>query len=206
MTSDPWPPTRGSIIGRLKDAEDREAWNLVVEIYSPLLFRYCRSRGLQQADAFDVAQEVLVKLQQFEYQPERGKFRAWLGTVARHQVALLWRKKGKNRETDVELDAMSTGPDLDWQRISHAHILDTALNRIRDEFPQEAWNAFTKVALSTEESKSGVRFVWNQQSSAPDVAREVGRPIEWVYKTKSMILARLREEILFLADELAILE
>ncbi|MDB4794378.1 sigma-70 family RNA polymerase sigma factor [Pirellulaceae bacterium] len=206
MPSDPWPVTRASIIGRLKNAHDHKAWNLVVEIYSPLLFRYCRSRGLQQEDAFDVAQEVLVRLQKFDYHPERGKFRAWLGTVARHQVALFYRKKNKKDDGDMELENMTVDPDLDWQRISHSHILDTAIKRIRGEFRDDEWDAFSKLSLLVEESPSGVRFVWHQHGSPQDVAQELNHPVEWVYKSKSLVLSRLRDEILFLADELAILE
>ena len=54
------PETRASLILRLPDATDVEAWDEFVEIYRPLVYRVARGRGFQDADANDVAQEVLV--------------------------------------------------------------------------------------------------------------------------------------------------
>ena len=82
--------TRPSLLVRIRDPRDAESWKLFVELYTPPVLRYCRVRGLQDADAADVAQEVMAQvtrsMQSFEYRPERGRFRDWLGTVMRHKV------------------------------------------------------------------------------------------------------------------------
>jgi RNA polymerase sigma-70 factor (ECF subfamily) len=36
-----------------------EAWSEFVRLYTPLVFAHCRRHGLQEADAADVAQEVM---------------------------------------------------------------------------------------------------------------------------------------------------
>ena len=53
------PDTRSSLILRLADNVDGEAWDEFVEIYEPFIYRYARRRGLQDADARELVQDVL---------------------------------------------------------------------------------------------------------------------------------------------------
>src|SRR3954470_19529751 len=77
--------TRPSLLVRIKDARDDDAWTTFVQTYAPLVYCYCRRRGLLGQDAADVVQEVMAQVarsaRDFEYQPERGRFRDWLGTI-----------------------------------------------------------------------------------------------------------------------------
>jgi len=70
--------------------EDRLSWKEFVEVYTPLVYGYCRRRGLQDADAADVSQEVMRTIAfancKFEYDPQRGRFRAWLFTMIRSKL------------------------------------------------------------------------------------------------------------------------
>ena len=73
--------TRITLLGRLRrDPGDQEAWGEFVEQYGPKVFAWCRRWGLQEADAQDVTQDVLLKLarkmKDFTYDPSRS-FRAW---------------------------------------------------------------------------------------------------------------------------------
>src|ERR1051325_12255883 len=82
------PQTRPTLLLKIRDAQDHQAWESFVIIYAPLIHGFCMKRGLQDADAADVAQEVLkavaLSIQRFEYEPARGKFRNWLLTVTRN--------------------------------------------------------------------------------------------------------------------------
>src|SRR5581483_3188670 len=64
--------TRPSLLMRLRDAGDAGAWATFVDVYTPLVYGYLRRRGLQDADAADVAQEVMTEvarsIRAFEYQ------------------------------------------------------------------------------------------------------------------------------------------
>ena len=53
------PPTRPSLLVRIRDNGDREAWRQFVDLYAPLVYKFARRRGLQDADAADLTQEVL---------------------------------------------------------------------------------------------------------------------------------------------------
>jgi DNA-directed RNA polymerase specialized sigma24 family protein len=52
------PSTRPSLLVRLCDLSDERAWSEFTEIYGPLVHRCGRRRGLQEADAQDLVQEV----------------------------------------------------------------------------------------------------------------------------------------------------
>jgi RNA polymerase sigma-70 factor (ECF subfamily) len=84
------PQTRPSLVLRVRDASDDAAWAQFVEIYTPLIYGYCRSRGLQDSDAADVAQEamrmVAKAIGKFDYDPQRGKFWNWLLTIVRNRL------------------------------------------------------------------------------------------------------------------------
>src|SRR5688500_13767280 len=82
--------TRVSLLVRVRDPRDEAAWLEFVEVYGPLIYRYARRAGLQEADADDVTQEVLRTtvrtMPAFEYDPRRGRFRSWLKTLTMNQV------------------------------------------------------------------------------------------------------------------------
>src|SRR5437764_13203233 len=86
-----FPPTRASLLLRLRDSRDEAAWREFVELYTPLVYGYGRKQGLQDADAADLAQDVLVAVAgavgRLEYDPKRGSFRNWLFTVVRHRLS-----------------------------------------------------------------------------------------------------------------------
>src|SRR5260370_34728241 len=129
-----WPTTRPSLLVQLRYGAAAEAWQTFVTTYAPLLYRFGRTKGLQDADAQDVTQEVLAKVQRFEYDPHRGHFRGWLAAVTRHAIARLRKKQARpgrgvgGDDPNVAL-AQGASPDEDvaWDRLFHARVLETAL-------------------------------------------------------------------------------
>src|SRR5207253_5331348 len=88
MAENPLPTTRVTLLTRLRQhPSDQADWNEFVERYGRHIYRWCRQWKLQEADAEDVTQTILVKLTQklraFAYDPSRS-FRGWLKTVAHH--------------------------------------------------------------------------------------------------------------------------
>jgi RNA polymerase sigma-70 factor (ECF subfamily) len=163
------------------------------------VYRFCVRQGLQDADAADVTQEVLDQVARsmptLEYQPERGRFRDWLGTVTRHKLARFHHRKNRAEaavggdEAEQILKQMpAPAADADWTANFHARVLHVALERIRPNFEPATWQAFERV--------------WLENRPAPETARELNLPVATVYVAKSRVLKHLREEILALADDL----
>src|ERR687888_578740 len=84
------PATRASLLVRIRDAHDTDAWRQFVQVYAPVVYGFARKRGLQDADAADLMQEVLRSVAsaagRLDYDPKRGSFRGWLYTVTRNKL------------------------------------------------------------------------------------------------------------------------
>src|SRR6516162_10117143 len=97
-----FPPTRASLLVRLRDPQDEAAWAQFVDLYGPLIYGYARKQGLQDADAADLSQEVLGSVAgavgRLEYDPARGAFRNWLFTIVRRKLST-WRRGRRNDPT-----------------------------------------------------------------------------------------------------------
>lgn len=179
--------TRPSLLRRVRDSADAESWGTFVQVYAPLVYGYARKRGLQDADASDVAQEVLSELarsmRSFEYQPERGRFRDWLGTLTRRRLARFF-----NRNITQPLnEELADTPDAEWSSEFQDHLVRVAMTRIEPHFEPKNWQAFLKT--------------WMDRQTASDVAAELGMTPALVYVAKSRGLQRLREELLILAED-----
>jgi RNA polymerase sigma factor (sigma-70 family) len=187
-------PTRPSLLIRIRDPRDGDAWETFVDTYLPMIYHYARRMGLQDADAADVSQEVLVEvarcIRAFEYQPGRGRFRNWLGVLVRRRVYRFLKKKDQGA---AELDEEgphgpeSNASDVEWTDEFNTRILDMAMARARPHFEPATWRAF--------------EAVWLENRRASDVAAELNEPIEVIYTSKSRVLKRLEEEVRILAED-----
>jgi RNA polymerase sigma factor (sigma-70 family) len=190
--------TRPSLLVRIRDPQDAESWRSFVELYTPPVLRYCRLRGLQDADAADVTQEVMAQvarsMRSFRYSPDRGRFRDWLGTITRRKVNRHLTKKnlgtagmgGQNSPESIE-SPRAIEADAQWSAEFNAQILRAALDRVRLLFGAGTWNAFASV--------------WLEDRTAADTASSLGVSLEAVYVAKSKVLKRLEQEVLELAED-----
>lgn len=188
--------THPSLLLRLKNGDDNSAWAEFVQVYGPMVFGYCRLRRLQESDAADVSQEVLVRLAksmgEFEYKPELGRFRDWLGKVIHRELLRFWEKR--KQHSRVQNGARTNDEAIDngavWIEHFHSEILRKSLANIQCEFAPETWNAF--------------ELSWLENSAVGEVASQLNIPIENVYVAKSRVLKRLRNEVARLSEDLPI--
>jgi RNA polymerase sigma-70 factor (ECF subfamily) len=187
------PPTRASLLVRLRDPRDGSAWGEFVELYAPLVFGYARKQGLQDADAADLAQDVLLAVAgsvgRLEYDPARGAFRNWLFTIVRRKLAT-WRVIQANNapasgDTGIH-DLLKKTPapeaqEKDWQIEWEDRLFAWASAKVRQEVQDLTWQAFWKTAI---EGQSGKQ-----------VAACLGLSVSAVYNARSRVRARLRELI-----------
>jgi RNA polymerase sigma-70 factor (ECF subfamily) len=192
--------TRASLLARLGDPEDRAAWRQFVELYGSLVYGFVRNRGLQDADAADLTQEVFLAVAQamgrWRYDPRQGSFRGWLYGVTRNKIAeFLRRRQGQptgsgDTATLNRLD-QAPCPDsdlaIDWEREFQRQLLRVAAARIQESFAPSTWIAFWRTAV---EGKSGAL-----------VAEELGVTVGAVYVARSRVLARLTEQVRIMQTE-----
>src|SRR5437868_11195758 len=104
------PPTRASLLLRLRDPRDGLAWKEFVDLYAPLVYGYLRKQGLQDADAADLSQDVLGAVAgavgRLEYDRSRGAFRNWLFTVVRRKLANWRAARARQGSGDQEVQRL----------------------------------------------------------------------------------------------------
>jgi RNA polymerase sigma-70 factor (ECF subfamily) len=194
------PPTAPSLLVRLRDARDGMAWDQFVEIYSPLIYHFARSRGLQDADAADLMQDVLGAvaqgIQTFDYDPARGLFRSWLLTIVRHRLASRASRRQRHPEEratslegddDQSIERLASDDEAEWQRGYQLRLLHWGLDRIRHEFEDRTWRAFWLTAL--------------ERQPAREVGEQLGLTQGAVYIAKSRIVARLKDRLRQIDDD-----
>jgi RNA polymerase sigma-70 factor (ECF subfamily) len=182
--------TRESLLSRVRDAEDQGAWREFDERYRDLILRYARARGLQEADAEDVRQVVMMglarSLRSFRYRPELGRFRDYLRRSVRNALVRTVSCPRSERQAlwEGEFDALpdrdDAGRDEIWEREwMHDHYRQ-ALRRARVSLEQQSYEIFLALA-------SG--------GAVAEVATSFGVSADVVYKTKQRVRERLRELI-----------
>jgi RNA polymerase sigma-70 factor (ECF subfamily) len=187
MADDAESTTSASLLLRLSDPRDGSAWSQFAALYEPLIARHCRRRGLQAADAADVAQSVMARvaraIRSFDYEPARGRFRAWLGTITANEFATAHAKNGR-QPLAIAVEAATAA---DWDRDFVEHVLAASMANVRGEFEPATWQAF--------------EAAWVHQESPVTIAARLGTAIHAVYVNKSRVLKRLEAEVLRLADD-----
>ena len=194
------PATRASLLVRLRDPHDKEAWGQFVHVYAPVVYGFARKRGLQDADAADLIQEVFRSVAgaagRLEYDPKRGSFRGWLYTITRNKIFTFLDSQRRQvrgsgdsgAQTFLEGQAgREDGTDELWDQEYERSAFAWAAERVRGEFQETTWKAFWLTAVD------GL--------CARDAGRQLGLSPGAVYVAKSRVIARLREEIRELEEE-----
>ncbi|HBE70893.1 MAG TPA: sigma-70 family RNA polymerase sigma factor [Planctomycetaceae bacterium] len=193
------PSTSASLLLRASEG-DGQAWHRIVQLYAPLVYKWCRRYGLGPEDAADASQETFAALSQrigtFDPSVSGATFRGWLRTVTHNKVMDLYRirQTGDARGGTANVAALA---DLDAgdptlgevgssgsgapDRSDRKEVLRRALAILRPRFEQQTWTAFWRTTVDG--------------CSPEDVADELGISRWSVYKARSRVLHRLRSEL-----------
>jgi RNA polymerase sigma-70 factor (ECF subfamily) len=185
--------TSASLLGRLRDGRDPDAWGRVLDLYGPLMRGWAERLGVRGADADDLVQDVLAvvvrRFPEFVHPEKPGAFRGWLRAIAVNCARDFWRAR---RFTPTAPGGTDFGSYLDqledpdhplsqeWDREHDVYLTRRLLDRLKGEFEPRTWDLFHRFVLD------GV--------AADAVAAEFGTTPNAVYIAKSRVLARLREE------------
>lgn len=185
--------TSASLLGRLKhSAVDQEAWAEFVRRYGAQIYQWCRRWKLQEADAQDVAQLVLVKVAEkmrtFSYDPERS-FRAYLKTLTHYAWCDFLESRNRSGlgaggiQSLKVLQSVEARDDLVKQLSAEfdQELLEEAMGQVQQRVEPRTWEAFRLTAM--------------QGMSGADVARQLNMKVATVFKAKSKVLKMLQEEI-----------
>jgi len=188
------PQTRPSLVVRLGDRQDHAAWQEFVEVYEPLVYRLIRRGGLQDADAQEVTQQVLVAVagavDRWQVDPAKGSFRGWLATIARNLLTnYLVRQRRHARGTGgtdfqrlLAEHAAPAGPESALVALEYRRSLFRwAAERVRGQVQRATWEAFWQTAVAGR--------------PVADVAAELGSSPGAVYVARSRVIRRLRQEV-----------
>jgi RNA polymerase sigma-70 factor (ECF subfamily) len=185
-----------SLLVRVK-ARDEEAWKRFVHLYSPLVYRWCQRKGLQDADAADVVQEVFKtvagSIDGFHRDREGDSLRAWLRTITHTRVLDHFRRNGHTAapvggsEAQARLQELPDDHEDPGETEEDKHILlRRAVDMVLDGCKEETRQAFLRVVVAGQRPA--------------DVARDLGITPNAVYLAKSHVLRRIREEFAQLID------
>ena len=203
MTVDPRSSVSVSstLLVRLRQ-QDPDAWQRLVQLYGPTVYGWCRHAGLRPADAADATQEVFRSvangLENFRRDRQGDSFRGWLAAIARNRIRDHFRRVAQQPQvrggTDFHqqvqalpdlIDAAST-EDGDVVDSQQRGVLRRAVALVEAEFEPRTWQAFWRTAV--------------EHAAPADVASDLGVSVNAVYKAKSRVLRRLREELAGLLD------
>jgi RNA polymerase sigma-70 factor (ECF subfamily) len=187
------PTTRVTFLALLRqDPTDQAAWEVFVERYGRHIYRWCRQWQLQDADAEDVTQDILMRLAQklraFTYEPSRS-FRGWLKTLAHHA----WR----NFVDSPRRAQAASGGNQAWEQMQTLEARDDLLRKLQEAFDHELLEAAKvrvrlRVAPHTWEA---FRLVALEGRPVAEVAAAVQLQVAMVYVAKSKVQKMLQEEI-----------
>lgn len=187
------PLTRESLLLRITDPADRDAWEEFVAVYRPIIYRMARRRGLQDADAQDLIQRVLASvassIHRWQHDRSRGRFSTWLGRVTRNAIIDTVRRIKPDQSVGGSsmlqqlhrLPQSEESTEAEIRREYRRQLFRRAAALIQEEFNQAAWNAFWITTV--------------EHVTVSDAAERTGKSIGSVYAARSRVMRRLKEKL-----------
>ena len=186
-----FPQTRSSLIAQVQSPEDREAWDQFVLIYRPVIYHMARRRGMQDADAQDLSQDVLIRISKSikGWVPQECvRFRHWLRKVASNAIVTALTKlkplgivNGSAAEQILAEapEASAVTSELQDECFREQYLCAAAIVRV--DVSPATWAAFEQTVI--------------QGQSCEEAAESLGKSLGTIYAARSRILKRLQIEV-----------
>jgi RNA polymerase sigma factor (sigma-70 family) len=192
-------PTRRTLVGRLKNWEDRESWQEFFDTYWRLIYRLARKAGLGESEAQDVVQETVLAAAKampgYEYDPQRCSFKGWLLYLTRCRIADQLRKAGRQVRTvssgtagtartallERVADPAAFAPETEWEEEWEQNLFEAALQQVKERVDAKQFQMFYYAAV--------------KQWPAGEVARTLEVSAARVYLAKHRVAAQVKKEL-----------
>lgn len=196
---DIFPDTRSSLLLRVKNvAGDERAWEEFMELYRPVIMRMARTRGLQEADAQDLTQQVFLSVYQAieRWTPQSGetRFRNWLSKITRNAIL-----KALSRVPHDLPVGGSHANDLLGQLVSPAPQLQQQLD---EEVQKEIYHRAAEIVQQEVNDRSWQVFQWTavEDTSIEEAAQRLNQSVGSIYAMRSRVMRRLRDVVQVLKE------
>ena len=185
--------TRHSLLVRLHNQQDEQAWPEFVKLYAPFVYSVLQRKGLQAADAADVAQDVMrtvfSSLDGFRHNGRPGAFRSWLLRIVHSRFCDFVERSGRNvagsgdtqMQNQLAEQPAREEPDAEVELEYQRCVFRWAAERVRGDFQESTWQAFW--------------MTYVDDQSCESAADELGISLGAVYMARGRVLSRLRERI-----------
>ncbi len=186
--------TSATLLMRIgRDPSDQVAWETFVACYGPKINHWCRQRGLQEADAEDVTQNVLLRLARalktFNYDPSKT-FRGWLRQVTEHALSDFFLDRKRR-------PVAGGGSDYVLEALASVQARDELVDRLEHEFATEMVSQACAVVRTRVEPQTweAFRLTACEGRSGEEVAERLKMTVTAVFKAKSRVLSLIRKEV-----------
>lgn len=185
----PIPDTRESLILKLRDPQERMAWEQFIDLYRPVVYRVARARGLQHADAQEVVQTVFVSvagaIDRWQKRDASTRFRNWLMRIAKNATLNAISRvppdqPGASSSVDAllnEIPEYESGTDALVELEYRRELFLQAARHVQSEVHPSTWKAFEMTAIDGMPLEAA--------------ARELGKSIGTIYASRSRVMKRL---------------
>lgn len=188
-----FPDTRASLLLQVKAGDDPNAWDEFVAVYRPIVYRLARRRGLQDADAEDLAQQVLISvarsIEGWQQRDESVRFRHWLRRVTKNAIINLLTRGPKERaagstsvhellqQHDADDRELARDLEIEYRR----EIFFRAAAIVKSEITTDSWKVFELAVI--------------EDIPIEEVAVTLDKSVGAVYAARSRVMKRLRRYV-----------
>ena len=185
--------TSQSLLDRLHDRANHQAWQRLLTIYEPWLRGWLSRHDLQPADVEDVLQDILMvvseKLPDFVHNGQPGAFRSWLRMILTNRTLHFLRSRRHRQALAPQpindwLDQLAdpaSALSRQWDLEHDQQLVRRLLASIQMEFNPTNWQVFQMLVLDNR--------------PVAEVAQHFHITPNAVYVAKARVLARLRAEL-----------
>ena len=193
--------TRSSVLRAVADTENEAAWNRFFDLYAGFVYSVARSRGLNDADADDVVQNVFADLARnlptFRYDRAKGRFRSYLAGLVNWRV--VDKMKSAKREADLkasykeEVESAVKGDAAFEEREWQAAAMEEALRRMKPDVRPEHYAAFVTSAVEGQDTEAVMKLYGLSRDNLYQIRT---RLTEKLRETMAVVLAEMDSPII----------